>query len=428
MRRFMSLIVGLAALAMPGLIPAAVVVDSFSSGSFTLQSTVAMSNTTTVSCGATCLGTHRDVLIAHNTGAIQAFVQNPFPPFEAQSVIPNGGGRLQFTYTAPGAGGVDLTSGGLGTDLWVHFSAFAAGAGARVTLADVNGNVAASSQSPTGPGLAIYPLSGFAGVDLSQIQTVELRIDSPDVGDYHVNDIRVPDPNGMQSTKAVQFSPGATTVTTGDVGRYPSDPAIQILSERAFYPFLTTTLRLNDVTGFDAGGVAVQVPASIVFDPAPADNGVVGFTTMLEAFPPDPIAIMQRFEFMDPGDPSSIHAHKVRTDWEPGRKNFSALAEIGKAKNDPGTYQHMLFVEVPPAQPGIITNVTAVPGSMDLNVQMSGVDANQPVLYSVMSGTFTPASTIPTASSAGLVVLAALVLVLGAGLVMMRKRGSAGEA
>lgn len=413
-----------AALAAAEMIPAAVVVDSFSAGSFTLQSTVAMSNSTIAGCGLTCLGSIRNVFISHNTGAIQAFVELPFPPVEVQSVIPNGGGTLRFTYDAPGTSGVDLTSGGVGTDLWVHFTAFQPGAGARVTLTDVNAVSAASSLAPSGPGLAIYPLSSFPGVDLTQIQTVELRIDAPDVGDYHINDIRVPDPNGTQPIKKIQFSPGAATETRGDVGRYPSDPAIEILSERAFHPFLTTTLRLNDVSGFDAGGVAVQVPGSIMVADMADNETQISFLTMLGDFPPDPIDIMHHFEFMDPGDPTSIHAQKVRTDWAPGRKSFSALAEIGKAKNDPGTYQHMLFVEVPPMQPGVITNVTAAPGSMDLNVEMSGVDANQPVLWTVMSGSFTPAPSIPTAGTTGLIVLAAFILVLGAGLVLIRRRES----
>lgn len=416
-----------AALALPGPASASVIVDTFSAGSFSLTGG-SPGSSVTVSCGFTCLGGSRDVFVTSTGGG---FVQLSTPPHEAQSAISDAGGQLRFTYTVAGASGMDITGGGANTDLLVKFTAYAAGAAARVTIEDTGGTSAAFEQSPAGPGVVLYHLSIFGSVNLAQVRTIELTITSPAAGDYHVDDIRVADPGAVAPVTSITGD--ADNVTAGGPGAYPSDPPIGFHAEYMTKPTVDIPLRLQDVSG-DAGGTVVEVPASVEatlpMSPCTADNPCdpVLLTTRFQAHPPDPVEIIHHFDFVSPETMESLRVQKVHVSWETGHKVLSAGAEVEVLDGNIGLYQHMLFAEVPPTQPGVITNVTAMPGSMSLSITMSGVDPNEPVLWTSMSGSYTPSAAVPAVGPAGLIVLSLLILVLGASLLVLRRRADAGRS
>lgn len=381
----------------------AIVIDSFSAGAFNLQGNPGVGVGGTFGCGATCLGGSREVFIIPNGGVDPAFVQLSSPPGEAQNVMPAAGGQMDFNYRAPVGGTIDLTQGGVSTDLWVTFSVFVTGASVSVELEDDTGVSQSVSQGATGPGpvTIFYSFSDYTLVDLENIVAVRVNVDAPTNGDYHPADIQVPPPStGQVSVMWTPINPVATA------------PPYPMLSPAAFRAFINPDL-VEVRIGFEdvRSGGGAQIPSEI----AGLVDGEQLYLTQRLTLPPDPVArLFHKVAFFEPEMGTEINDPVINLDWAPGEDFFEVTTQITTNRDNPGSYTQTMFVELDPGQAGAsITDVSAAPGSLLLDVEVTGVSAG-PVLNTVIEGTFTSASAGNTLGASGALALALLLLAASA--------------
>ena len=403
----------------------ALVVDSFSTGAFNLTDTGPAGTTSTQPCGSFCLGGTREVFLLGTGLASPATAQ--LGVGEVVSVLP-AGGQLGFTYTL--ASPVDLTTA---TDIEVWFTAFAPDADVSLTLEDDTGasqTVTLSPSFPTpptpaAPGIVVFPLSGFASIDLKQPPGYGLRIDNISTflsGDYNITLIEVvPDPGPSTATPLI--FPGITTISGPP---FPSP----VLPIRAFHPPVPITPVLDiEFSIMDATNAAGPISANEVGVVAPDDNRVVFLTTTLPGGPTSP-TIQYRLDYLPPSVGGIQPDDQVPVlDWTPGNDWYEVIVVV---ESVPMGHVFMTsFAHVNNAQTFNINNVTAVKGASTLiTVELTGlVDGTIPALNMALAGEFTlttlvpvfaPRALAPALLLAGLVVGGALVLVT-----RVRRRGAA---
>jgi hypothetical protein len=267
----------------------ALVIDDFTTGPFNFQASIGGAVASQV---CTCLGGAREISLQSGNASLDAAVQLLKPPGEAANVMPDGGGHLAFTY-AGFAPPVDLTQGIAGGVLDVWFNAFAPGAAVRVTIEDDTGASQTQSQLPVLPILPAnvgFALASFGSVDLVHVTRIEVVIDAPDVGDYHVREIGLPSPDLVQSG----FEIGVASLAGGP---YPSEPitfdACAPALGGACSPTLHVELSLSEVTG-GMGSLPAQVDATLL----PTTEGArISFGSEVMGVQPEPFHVVYRLAY-----------------------------------------------------------------------------------------------------------------------------------
>lgn len=363
----------------------ALLVDDFSVGTFNLTGG-SVGTTGTQACGSFCLGTSREVFIQSGSAVLDATAQ--LFPGEAVNVMPDGGGTLSFSYAPLGADVVDLTVGGNALQSEISFTAFEPGATVRVTVDDDNGlsetvSIVPSfnpAPTPSLPGVAVVLHSSFvSGVDLTIITAYTVTIDAPAAGDYHTSLIEIPE---LGPSKTNVLSLPGSTVTTGGLGAYPSDPPLDIrvsCPPQPVTPCYEIELTLVDVT--DGGGQ--QVAANVVGSMEPDDSRTVFLATSLPS-PGLTSTLQYRLDYLpSPGETPPIDLVPVLW-WNPGDNHFEVMVDV-QTNGDVQTFT--LFGEVGLPSPGIITNVSVAKGNSTLvTVEITGASASSPALQLACNG------------------------------------------
>jgi hypothetical protein len=166
---------------------AAQVLDDFESGPFILGGTVFDHSSQGPLLPIHCIASERIVDMYINGGLSEARLNLNWPDDEVTTVWGDGGGRLEFDYEAPAT---DLTFGSQSDGMAVHMPVAVAAGSLEIVLMDGSGVQFQVSLPIVGPGTYIYPFTEFTGIDVSNIDFIELNLEVPDFGDYHISDFR----------------------------------------------------------------------------------------------------------------------------------------------------------------------------------------------------------------------------------------------
>ena len=143
-----------------------------------------------------CIASTRFVTLTSQGGV--SFAGLSVGPFddEITTVLGEGGARLDLRYVPAG---VDITQGGVLTHILVRVSVAEPSGRIEIRLTDTSGNSVLTAQVIFGPGTLFFPLSDFTGVDLGSVQDVLVSLVTEQLGDYHIQDIRVEEVASMQA-------------------------------------------------------------------------------------------------------------------------------------------------------------------------------------------------------------------------------------
>jgi len=241
-------------LCLPGFV-AAQVLDDFESGNFNLGGSIFDSSIQTSLPAIHCISSDRLVEMHINGNPSTADLNLGSPDDQVSTVWGDGGGRLEFDYELSSA--ADLSFSDLYNGLRVRLPIAMPAGSLEIVLADGSGIQFLVSQPIAGPGDYIFPFGDFIGIDILQIEFIELNLVVPDFGDYHISDFRSAD---------VGVSAALIDVTqdTAEGPPYPAEEVVMTLFDRdpvgEPLPMEIYECTLFDVTNLD-GPPATQMLA-----------------------------------------------------------------------------------------------------------------------------------------------------------------------
>ena len=168
------------------------VIDDFEQGTFSLMGTTFDSGVQSFLLPIHCITEDRVDRMFINGNSSGADLNLGAPDDEVTTVWGDGGGRLEFDYDLAAAGSVvDLSYGGTKNALRVNLTVAVAAGRIEIFLSEnAAGAGVMASRQIIGPGAYSIPLTEFAGVDAGDIRFIQLALDIPDFGDYHISDFR----------------------------------------------------------------------------------------------------------------------------------------------------------------------------------------------------------------------------------------------
>ncbi len=202
---------------------AAQVLDDFESGNFNLGGSIFDSSIQTSLPAIHCIASDRTVVMHINGNPSTADLNLGSPDDQVSTVWGDGGGRLEFDYELSSA--ADLSFSDLYNGLRVRLPIAMPAGSLEIVLADGSGIQFLVSQPIAGPGDYIFPFGDFTGIDILQIEFIELNLVVPDFGDYHISDFRSAD---------VGVSAALIDVTqdTAEGPPYPAEEVVMTLFDR----------------------------------------------------------------------------------------------------------------------------------------------------------------------------------------------------
>lgn len=399
---------------------AAVLVDDFSVGSFSVQSTGpsgAQHGQDGQFCYSFCFGGNRGVTLSSTVSGQVGTAQLLAPPGVAQIVFPTGGGSINFRYRSIAPSGKNITEGGTATRVHFLFTAFEPGGSVHVVFTDRN-NVAEShhifpvfATPPTQqvPGLTWIPLALFVSVDLKHITDIRIVINpNPGPGVYALKRVDIP---GSAAVTKTTFGEGDT-----DGPPYPTFPKIGWQWETIPFlgPVIDIAIGLDDVqdeSGIQVGAIVQAIP-----------DGTVSFLETTLESPATSPTLEYRFDFFLNETGSAIATESLAVSWAAGQDFAEVTARLPVSG---GTWSWRLFIET--NQPVNLANVTAVEGSALVSVEISGdVDTGSPVLKMATAADFEPTTAaVPSFDRAWKQAVLVLAILAGTlGVVRIRARAS----
>lgn len=209
-------------LCLPGFV-AAQVLDDFESGNFNLGGLIFDSSIQTSLPAIHCISSDRLVEMHINGNMSNADLNLGATDDEVTTVWGDGGGSLEFDYELSSP--TDLTFGDLYNGMRVHLTVAMPAGSVEIVLMDASGVQFLVSQPIAGPGDYIFPFVDFNGIDILDIEFIELNLVVPDFGDYHISDFRSAD---------VGVSAALIDVTqdTAEGPPYPAEEVMMTLFDR----------------------------------------------------------------------------------------------------------------------------------------------------------------------------------------------------
>ncbi len=221
---------------------AAQVIDDFESGAFNFGGTIFDGGDQFPLPPIHCIASTRTVAMHINGDVSDAVLNLVAPDNEVVTVWGNGGGRLEFDYD-PSA--TDLTFGSLYNAFRVHLTVAEPAGSIEIVLMDASGVQFPVSQAIGGEGDYVFPFVDFTGIDFLQVEFIELNLDVPTFGDYHISDFRVSDAGAAAAVVDV-------TQDTAEGPPFPTDALEMTLSYRdpsaAVIPVEVLEILLYEVT------------------------------------------------------------------------------------------------------------------------------------------------------------------------------------
>lgn len=165
------------------------VIDDFEQGSFNLSTSTFTSGTQSFLLPIHCISSDRYVEMQVNGNPSGADLSLGATDDEVTTVWGNDGGSLRFVYDLTSAP-KNLYFSGVENSFRVNLTIAVAAGELEVVVRDIFGSSAASVAPVTGANSYIFPYTDFPGADLGAVEMIELILDVPDFGDYHISDFR----------------------------------------------------------------------------------------------------------------------------------------------------------------------------------------------------------------------------------------------
>lgn len=186
------------------------VIDNFEQGTFNLMGTSFASGVQISLAPINCITTERVDRMFINGNPSGADLTLGNPDDEVTTVWGNGGGRLEFDYDIGATAGsaVDLSYGGTKNALRVNLTVAVPAGRVEITLIDsAGGSGALASRQIAGAMAYSIPLTEFAAIDVGDVTFIQLALDVPDFGDYHISDFRAWEDPALAAGMDVSNSP-----------------------------------------------------------------------------------------------------------------------------------------------------------------------------------------------------------------------------
>ena len=181
-----AVIVGLLLLCGPA-ITAAQVIDDFEQGSFNLGGTSFDSSVQTGLTVNHCISPTRADRMFINGNLSGADLTLVSVDDEVTTVWGNLGGRLEFDYDPPPT---NLSFGGYANAMSVYMTVAVPAGRLEIRLIDASNSESVVNKQITGAGNYVFTHTEFVGVDVTDVEFIQLSLDVPDFGDYHISDFR----------------------------------------------------------------------------------------------------------------------------------------------------------------------------------------------------------------------------------------------
>ena len=192
------------------------VLDDFEAGAFSLSDATFASSIQLGLPPVHCIASERRTQLFVNGDLSGADLSLGAVDDEVTTVWGDAGGHLQFDYVIPPT---DLTNGGSFDAMRVHLTVAVPAGRVEVRLEDAAGDAQLNGVLITGPGDYFLKFSEYGTVDVGNVTRIELHLDAPGVGDYHISDFRL-----WESGTAA----GSADVSIGSTEGppYPTPPAL----------------------------------------------------------------------------------------------------------------------------------------------------------------------------------------------------------
>ena len=181
-----------------------IMIDDFQDGDVNLTANSTIPSSSSSETATSAIGGTRETGITYKSGplSVRANTALELLSFSSDTMT---AGDFNLTYDANGSGlNADLTNGGSNDTLFVDLILADAGSILTVTLQSIDEATSTSnsyslSESLTGPGLAEFRLTGFIGVNPTDIESIAVNIEGAANGDYAIDQIyvAVPEPSSM---------------------------------------------------------------------------------------------------------------------------------------------------------------------------------------------------------------------------------------
>jgi hypothetical protein len=234
-------------------VTAAQVIDDFEDGAFSLGGTVFDSSVQTGLPANHCITPERVDRMFINGSPSGANLNLVSVDDEVAMVWGNLGGRIEFDYDPPPT---NLTFTGFANAMTVYLTTAVAAGRLEIKLIDAANSESVVNKQITGPGAYYFPHTEFVGVDVTDIEFIQLSLDVPDFGDYHISDFRA---------SHVAASAAGADVLVGQIEGPP-------------YP--TGALQIA-MSGMDASGQSVPTEIIALSLQAVTNNGAPPATEMM---------------------------------------------------------------------------------------------------------------------------------------------------
>ena len=193
-----------------------------------------------------CIADERFVEIHINGSLSDAVLTISAVDNQVVTVWGNDGGSLEFDYD-PSV--TDLTFSGVNNALQVSLPVAVPAGDLEIVLWDDSPDQVTVSQSIVGGGNYIFPFIDFAGINFQKIEFIELNLNVPDFGDYHISDFRA-------TYTAAAAAMIDVTQNTSDGPPYPAEPLEMAVfyedESEALFPVESLEVALYEVTNAGA--------------------------------------------------------------------------------------------------------------------------------------------------------------------------------